>query len=382
MNPYAMSEAPVVDFGPPEKREVTIGFVALSDCASVVMARHLGLFERYGLEVTLKRQPSWAALRDRLYLGEIDVAHLLYSTAYALDLGVAGPQIDMAILMGLNCNGQGIVLSERLLRAGVVDALSLCRLVRSQPAALTFAQTFPTGTHAIWLYYWLAQAGIDPKRDVRMMTMPPRQMPEAMQSGRIDGYCAGEPYGGSRIAAAHGGFKVAASAAIWPDHPDKVMAASRSFVKRYPATSRALIAAVLESARYCDDPGHHAHLASVLAGPKQLDVPAETIQAAFDFEPDVAGGGSPLRFFGDGLVTHPFASDGMWFLTQLVRLGFAGEDIDYRQVANAVTQTGLYREVAKAMGVPLPEDVDRSVRLLGGDVWDARDVDGALPAAR
>ena len=180
--------------GAPEKTRLNIGFIALTDCASIVMAQELGLFRKHGLDVTLSRQPSWAAIRDRVTLGELDAAHMLYGLVYGTHLGVGGPRKDMAALMGLNHNGQGIVLSNELRERGVTDGASLKKLIDRRERTYTFAQTFPTGTHAMWLFYWLAAAGIDPLRDVRVITVPPPQMVAQMRAGNMDGYCVGEPW--------------------------------------------------------------------------------------------------------------------------------------------------------------------------------------------
>lgn len=147
----------------PEKSAVNLGFMALSDCAPVVVAATQGFAQPYGLTLNLKRQTSWANLRDKLVSGEIDAAHSLYGLIYAVHLGIGGvAPTDMAVLMGLNQNGQSINLSHGLQAQGVTSPEALERHVHQTRPKLTFAQTFPTGTHAMWLYYWLAAQGIHP----------------------------------------------------------------------------------------------------------------------------------------------------------------------------------------------------------------------------
>ncbi|MES2488355.1 MAG: CmpA/NrtA family ABC transporter substrate-binding protein, partial [Pseudomonadota bacterium] len=142
-----------------EKTDLTIGFIPLTDCASIVMASELGLFKKYGLNVTVSKEASWAAVRDKLVLGQLDAAHVLYGLVYGAHLGIGSQKKDMAILMGLNHNGQAITLSNKLKDAGVVDGASLKKVVDKKEREYTFAQTFPTGTHAMWLYYWLGANG-------------------------------------------------------------------------------------------------------------------------------------------------------------------------------------------------------------------------------
>ncbi|MEO8653149.1 MAG: CmpA/NrtA family ABC transporter substrate-binding protein, partial [Ramlibacter sp.] len=175
----------------PEKEEVKIGFIPLTDCASVVMASVLGIDKKYGVKIVPSKEASWAGVRDKLVSGELDFAHVLYGLVYGVHMGTAGPKKDMAILMSLNNNGQAITLSKKIADKGAVDAASLAKLMASDKREYTFAQTFPTGTHAMWLYYWLASAGINPFKDAKAIVVPPPQMVANMRVGNMDGFCVG-----------------------------------------------------------------------------------------------------------------------------------------------------------------------------------------------
>lgn len=143
----------------PEKKEVRIGFIPLTDCASVVMASVMKFDEKYGIKIIPTKEASWASVRDKLVNGELDAAHVLYGLVYGVQLGVGGPKKDMSVLMSLNNNGQAITLSNQLKDKGAIDGASLAKLVAKKEREYTFAQTFPTGTHAMWLYYWPVRAG-------------------------------------------------------------------------------------------------------------------------------------------------------------------------------------------------------------------------------
>ena len=153
----------------PEKKEVRIGFIPLTDCASVVMASVLKFDEKYGIKIIPTKEASWAGVRDKLVNGELDMAHVLWGLIYGVHLGVGGPKKDMAVLMNLNNNGQAITLSKKLADKGAVDGPSLAKLMGTDKREYTFAQTFPTGTHAMWLYYWMAAAGINPLKDLSLI---------------------------------------------------------------------------------------------------------------------------------------------------------------------------------------------------------------------
>ncbi|MEY3489514.1 MAG: hypothetical protein RL655_1082, partial [Pseudomonadota bacterium] len=167
----------------PEKEEVRIGFIPLTDCASIVMASVLGIDKKYGVKIVPTKEASWAGVRDKLVNGELDMAHVLYGLIYGVHLGTAGPKKDMAVLMNLNYNGQAITLSKKLAEKGAVDVQGLAKLMATDKREYTFAQTFPTGTHAMWLYYWLASAGINPLKDAKVITVPPPQMVANMRVG-------------------------------------------------------------------------------------------------------------------------------------------------------------------------------------------------------
>src|SRR5690606_18985576 len=225
----------------------------LTDCASVVVAATQGFAQQHGLTLNLKRQGSWAGLRDKLVSGELDAAHCLYGLVYAVHLGIGGlPSSDMAVLMGLNQNAQAINLSPALQRKGVTNPEALARLVHQHEARLTFAQTFPTGTHAMWLYYWLASQGIHPLRDVDSVVVPPPQMVAHLRARRIDGFCVGEPWTAKAVDD-NLGCTLTTIQAIWPDHPEKVLGCTRAFAEQNPNSARALIMAVLEASRFIDE---------------------------------------------------------------------------------------------------------------------------------
>ncbi len=172
---------------------------------------------------------------------------MLYGLIYGVHLGVGGPKKDMAVLMSLNHNGQAITLSKKLADKGAVDGASLAKLMAKEKREYTFAQTFPTGTHAMWLYYWLAAHGINPFKDAKAIVVPPPQMVANMRVGNMDGFCVGEPWG-HRAIIDKIGVTAITTQDIWKDHPGEgARHAPREFVKKNPNTARAMTAAVLEA---------------------------------------------------------------------------------------------------------------------------------------
>ncbi|HEU4371887.1 MAG TPA: CmpA/NrtA family ABC transporter substrate-binding protein [Telluria sp.] len=365
----------------PELDTVRVGFMPLTDCAALVMASVLGFDQRYGIRIDLRREMSWSSVRDKLCDGALDASHALYGLVTGAHLGIGARQRDMAVLMGLSQNGQGITLSRRLASRGAVDGDSLKALIGGTGRRMTFAHTFPGGNHALLLNYWLAAHGIDPLHDVRLVTLPPSQMADNLEAGHLDGFCAGEPWG-ARAVQESCGITVATSQQIWRNHPGKVLGASADFVRRNPRTCIALVAAVLDAARWIEaDEAHREAAAEVLASPAFINASQQLIAPRLLgryqdglgkrwLDPD------RLRLHGEGEVNFPWLSDAMWFMTQQRRWGMLKTDPDYLVVAGAINQIALYREAAELSGTPQPAGLMRSAVLIDGKPWD-----GSAPAA-
>ena len=362
----------------PEKKEVKIGFIPLTDCASVVMASVLGIDKKYGVTIIPTKEASWAGVRDKLVNGELDFAHVLYGLVYGVHLGVSGPKKDMAVLMSLNHNGQAITLSKKLADKGAVNGAGLAKLMASEKREYTFAQTFPTGTHAMWLYYWLAAHGIDPMKDAKVITVPPPQMVANMRVGNMDGFCVGEPWNHRAIM---DGIGITANTTqdIWKDHPEKVLGTSAEFVKKNPNTTRAVMMAVLEASQWIDASlSNKMKMAETVAGKAYVNTSVDAINQRILGRYQNGLGKTwddpnHMKFFNDGAVNFPYLSDGMWFLTQHKRWGLLKSHPDYLAVAKEVNQVELYKSVASAMKISVPKDVLRTSKLIDGVVWDGKD---------
>jgi len=360
----------------PEKTELKVGFIPLTDCASVVIAATEGFDRKYGIKITPTKEASWAAVRDKLMNGEIDAAHVLYGLIYGVHLGVGGQKKDMAVLMTLNNNGQAITLSNQLREKGVSDGAKLKALVDSEKRDYTFAQTFPTGTHAMWLYYWLAANGINPFADVKTIVVPPPQMVANMRVGNMDGYCVGEPWN-ARAIFDKIGFTAASTQDIWKDHPEKVLGTTTEFAQKYPNTARALIMAVLDAAKFIDTMSNRRKVAEIVADKSYVNTAVDVIDGRLHGKYDNGLGKTwddpnYMKFYNDGAVPFPYLSDGMWFMTQHKRWGLLKEDPDYLAVAQKVNQVELYKQAATQVKVPVPKESIRSSKLIDGVVWDGK----------
>ena len=165
---------------------------------------------------------SWAAIRDSLSNGDIQATHMLIGMPIASTMGLLGsPKKPMVIPWMLNRNGQAITLKTALKGKVAADPKALKPLVdeaKKKGTPMTFAMTFPPGTHAMWMRYFLAAGGINPDTDVALVTVPPPQMVANMKVDKMDGFCVGEPWNARAIADGIG-FTAITTQEMWKDHP-------------------------------------------------------------------------------------------------------------------------------------------------------------------
>jgi len=378
ISPALRSMAYAAGSDAPEKPEVKIGFIPLTDCASIVMASVLGIDKKYGVKIVPTKESSWASVRDKLTSGENDFTHMLMGQAYGVHLGIGGAKKDMAVLMTLNQNGQAITLSKKLADKGAVDGASLAKLMATEKREYTFAQTFPTGTHAMWLYYWMAAHGINPMQDAKVITVPPPQMVANMRVGNMDGYCVGEPWNHRAIIDGIG-ITAQTTQDIWKDHPEKVLATTGEFAKKNPNTCRAVTAAILEAGKWIDASlQNKVKMAETIADKSYVNTSVDAINQRILGRYQNGLGKTwddvnHMKFYNDGTVNFPYLSDGMWFLTQQKRWGLLKDHPDYLAVAKQINQIDLYKDAATASKTPVPKDVMRTSKLMDGVVWDGKD---------
>ena len=364
----------------PETPQIRLGIIALTDCASIVMAHELGLFKKYGIESTVSKEASWAVIRDRLTLGENQATHMLLGMPYASTLGLLGsPKKPMVIPFGLNHNGQAITLNKELRDKGVRKAQDLKPLAeeaKKNGAPLTFAMTFPPGTHAMWMRYWLGSGGIHPDKDVTLITIPPPQMVANMKVGKMHGFCVGEPWN-ARAIADDIGFTVTTTQKIWKDHPEKVLAFTEEFAEKNPKTVKAILRALTESSQYIDKLDNRPNVAEVVSRPQYINCEPGVILGRLLGRYDYGTGESeqdPLYMtFFDRNTNFPWKSHGLWWISQFRRWGMVGADVDYTGTANRVHRPDLYREAVKDMGVDVPAEDLRKETLFDGVEFDPAD---------
>ena len=260
-----------------------LGFLPLSDCAPLVMARELGLFEKYELNVELKREHKWASVRDKVIYGELDAAHAPATLPFLANLGVESDQCACVTGLVLNLQGNAITISRSLWDEGVRDARTLReRIYKSWgKRTFTFGVVYPYSSHHFLLLKWLRSGGIVPNAEVRIVVVPPAQAFPTLKLGYVDGYCAGEPWASVAVEAG-AGVCVATSAELAPLHPEKVLMVRRDYAESRAEEHERLLAALIEACEFCDRPENRPMLSQILAQPHYVNAPEECLKAGLD----------------------------------------------------------------------------------------------------
>lgn len=280
-----------------------VGFVPLTDCAPIVMAQELGLFEKFGLRVRLSRELGWATVRDKIVHGELEAAHALAAMPLAATLGLGSAPVDCLTALVLNLHGNAITLSADLWKRGVRDGNSLREAIRAarREKIFTLGVVFPFSSHRQLLRKWLSAHGIDPEREVRIVVVPPPQLAANLKAGNLDGFCSGEPWNSVAVQS-RTGWIAATSAELEPGHPEKVLMVRKSFADRHPDEHAALICALKEAGEFCDHSANHPEIATTLARPEFVGVPAEILLRGLSGGLDCGNG--TTRRVGDFFVFH------------------------------------------------------------------------------
>jgi nitrate/nitrite transport system substrate-binding protein len=344
--------------------KIKIGFIPLTDCAPVVMAQELGLYKKYGADVEVVREVSWATIRDKVLSGELHGAHCLFGLPFSVYTGVGGPAgSELYIAMVLSNNGQAITLSNDFgSQIGFRETAKVKFAVETMRAkkTVTFAMTFPGGTHDLWLRYWLAAAGVD-QRSVKVITIPPPQMVANLKAGNMDGYSAGEPWNGVAVQQGIGTTQIS-SQDIWRHHPEKALVVNQRFGQVRRDELKAVMRALLEASAWLDNVNNRKQAAGLIGKPAYINAPAEVIQARLLGKYDL-GGDQKHEYLDDFLMFHrggatnfPRKAHGIWFLAQYVRFGYLPQAPDYKTIADKLVLQDLYTEVANSVGLAVPDD--------------------------
>ena len=361
----------------PESPNVRFGIIALTDCSPIVIAHEKGLFKKHGIQSSISKEASWAVIRDKLQTGDNQATHMLIGMPIASTMGLLGSaKKPMVFPWILSRNGQAITLKSEFLGKVQEDPKALKPFVekaKSLGEPMTFAMTFPPGTHAMWLRYYLAAGGIHPDKDVNLITIPPPQMVANMKVGKMDGFCVGEPWN-ARAISDKIGFTAITTQKLWKDHPEKVCAFLAEYADKNPKTVKAVLKALHEASVWLDDLGNRPEQCDIVSKHSYVNCPKDVILGRLLGDYDLGDGRKykdpfPM-IFHERNCNYPQPKYVAWWLSQLRRWGMVTGAPDYAGIAAKVARTDLYEAAMKEIGAVHGGRDDRPETLFDGIPFD------------
>ena len=314
----------------PNGTSIRIGFIPVTDCAPLIAAEKLGLFESHGLKVSLHCEAGWATIREKMVHGQLEAAHAVAGLILALRLGLQGPSFPVVSPFIFSLQGNAITLSRDLWNRGVRDAGSLKKLIRSQKDRLfTFGVVSTFSAHYFLMRRWLERGGINPETDVRILAFPPSLMAENLGEGLLDGFCAGEPWN-SQAVADRTGWCPAVSAELMPQHPEKVLLVAERFANEHADQLRTLCEVFVASCAFCDAAENRAQLAKWLAESGYFTATANVLSRSlvgpFDNGMGQLSETESFHIFSRYEANIPTAGKSAWLLQECKQHGLISAD--------------------------------------------------------
>jgi nitrate/nitrite transport system substrate-binding protein len=363
----------------PETAKLRCGIIALTDNSPFVVGAEKGFFKKYGVEVTIAKGANWAAIRDSLSSGDNQMTHMLIGMPIASTMGLLGsPKKPMIIPWLVNRNGQAISLKQEWKGKVGADPKAIKPFVDKAKALgepLTFAMTFPPGTHAMWMRYYLAAGGINPDKDVSLITVPPAQMVSNMKIGKMDGFCVGEPWG-ARAIADKIGFTSVTTQDMWKDHPEKVCAFTAEFADKNPKTVKAVLKGLHDASVWLDDMNNRPEQCEIVSKPNYINCQKEIILGRLQGKMDYGDGRTMqdefYMHFSNRNCNFPQPKFAKWWLTQFRRWGMVTGAPDYEGVPAKVMRGDIYTEAMKEIGVTDRAQDDSGWEMFDGVKFDPK----------
>lgn len=359
---------------PPEKTDLNIGFMRLSDSAPLIIAQQQRFFERFGLQVKLCREVSWANIRDKVAIGALDAAQMLAPMPLLSTPGQHAKHSVFITGLMLSLNGNAITLSTGLCEQlnlavdgspygrpePILAAQRLRQLISTQSRQLTLATVYPHSMHSLQLRHWLKLGGICPDKDLKIIVLPPEQMVKNLAQGAIDGFCVGEPWNTAAIQAGIGSALVSGYQ-IWNNAPEKALVVTEHWHQQHPATHLRLRMAIMAASAWLSKPENRVTTAGILASKAFLDLPEHLIKPALLGNFQYSKQGKPVNnpdfiVFHRYLAGFPWRSRGECLLRQSYALQdrLVGDN-KISALVKKVYRTDLYREAASLLDYRYPK---------------------------
>ncbi len=359
--PIGALEAMAEEKGPLEKKDLKIGFIAITCATPLIMADPLGFYRQQGLNVQLNKTAGWALVRDKMLNREYDATHFLSPMPLAISMGLGSVAQPMRVATIQNINGQAITLANK-------------HKDNRDPKkwkGFKFAIPFEYSMHNFLLRYYLAEAGLNPDTDVQLRVVPPPEMVANLRAGNVDGFLGPDPFN-QRAVYDEVGFIHILSKDIWDGHPCCAFGTSEAFIQQNPNTFAALYRSVLTAAAMAHDPKNRDLIAKVIAPPAYLNQPETVLQQVLSGK--FADGLGNVRNVPDrtDFDPVPWQSMAVWMLTQMKRWGYVKGDVNYKQIAEQVFLLTDAKKQMKALDEKVPEGAYKKYKVMGKEFDPAK----------
>ncbi|AKJ30385.1 CmpA/NrtA family ABC transporter substrate-binding protein [Caldimonas brevitalea] len=352
--PLGALESMAQEKAPLEKKDLRIGFIAITCATPLIMADPMGFYRQQGLNVQLNKTAGWALIRDKMINKEHDASHYLSPMPLAISMGLGSTQVPTSVATIQNINGQAITLHVK----------HKDKRDPRQWKGMRFAVPFEFSMHNLLLRYYVAEHGLDPDRDLQIRVTPPAEMVANLRAGNIDGFLGPDPFN-QRAVYDEAGFIHVLSKEIWDGHPCCAFGVNTDFIRQHPNTFAALYRAILTAADMARDPKHRELIAKVISTPPYLNQPETVVRQVLTGR--YADGLGNVRQVPDRADFDPMPWQAMavWILTQMKRWGYVKGEVDYRQIAEKVFLLTDARKHMKQLSQTVPETPRRKIVVMG-----------------
>ncbi len=359
----------------PEVTTAKLGFIPIFEAAPIIIAKEKGFFAKYGMTgIEVAKQANWGAARDNVEIGSagggIDGGQWQMPMPYLISEGLItknNVKVPMYVLAMLNTQGNGIAIAKsqegKNIGLDMSKAKDYIAGLKQSGKPFKAAYTFPKANQDFWIRYWLAAGGIDPDKEINLLTVPAAQTVANMKTGTMDGFSTGDPWP-ARIVGEGIGFMAALTAQLWPFHPEEYFAMRADWVDKNPKAAKAILKGIFEAQQWCDVEANRPEMAKILSSASFYNVPVEILEPMLkgtyimgDNQPEIKDFQKAAMYWKSprGSVSFPYKSLDLWFLTESVRWGFLPPstiDNNAKALIDKVNRSDLWREAAKEAGIP------------------------------
>lgn len=362
----------------PETSKVKLGYIPIVEAAPLIIAKEKGFFAKYGMtDVDLAKQASWGSMRDNTEIGSggggVDGGQYQMPMPHLITEGLitkGNQKIPMYLLAQLITHGNGIAIASKHKGQGIGLKIepgkgkAVLDKLNSAKTPFTAAYTFPAVNQDFWIRYWLAASGIDPDKEVKLLTVPAAQTVANMKTGTMDAFSTGDPWP-YRIVTDKIGFLSALTAEIWRNHPEEYFALRADWADKNPKATKAILKGLMEAQQWCDNFENRKELAEIVSGRNYFNLPSQVLIDPYMGKYDMGDGRviddkkmAPYYWKDEkGNVSYPYKSHDLWFLTESVRWGFLPKDYiadnakKAKELIDKVNREDIWKAAAKEAGI-------------------------------